>query len=168
MVAAIGAELNKVRKASPVEQAAAFNANQNELIEAAQAWGELQQWQAFTDALEGVTDAGTKTVLGWVHSLFTFSLFEKHLSWYLMHGRISGRRGQAVSAYINRLLEYLRPHTLELIGAFGFEPEHVRAPIASGAEGIRQDEAMAHYANLRASGEAPLDEKRLKKGAKKA
>jgi acyl-CoA oxidase len=166
MVAAIGAELNKVRRAAPAEQAAAFNAHQDELIEAARAWGELQQWQAFTAGLDGVTDAGTRQVLGWLHSLFTFSLFEKHLSWYLTHGRISARRGQAVTAYIYRLLERLRPHTLDLIAAFGFEPEHVRAPIASGAEGIRQDEAMAYVANLRASGEAPLDEKKLKKGAR--
>jgi acyl-CoA oxidase len=167
MVAAIGAELNKVRKASPAEQDAAFNAHQDELIEAARAWAELQQWKAFTAALEGVTDAGTRAVLGRLHSLFTFSLFEKHLGWYLAHGRISARRGQAVTAYIYRLLEHLRPHTLDLIAAFGFEPEHVRAPIASGAEAARQDEAMAHYAKLRASGEAPVDEKRLKKSAQR-
>ena len=167
MVAAIGVELNKVRKATPAEQAAAFNAHQDELIEAARAWGELQQWQAFTNALDGVTDAGTKTVLGWVHSLFTFSLFEKHLGWYLAHGRISARRGQAVTSYIYRLLERLRPHTLDLIAAFGFEPEHVRAPIASGAEGLRQDEAMAYFANLRASGKAPVDEKKATKGPKR-
>jgi acyl-CoA oxidase len=166
MVAAIGAELNRVRKAPAAEQAAAFNAHQDELIEAARAWAELQQWQAFTNALEGVTDAGTRTVLGWVHSLFTFSLFERHLGWYLAHGRISARRGQAVTTYIYRLLEHLRPHTLDLVAAFGFAPEHVRAPIASGAEGARQEEAMAYYAALRASGAAPVDERTLtSKGA---
>jgi len=49
------------------------------------------------------------------------------------------------------------------VNAFGYEPEHVRAPLASGAEQIRQDEARAYYADLRASGEAPVDEKALKK-----
>ncbi|MFC4243707.1 acyl-CoA dehydrogenase [Gryllotalpicola reticulitermitis] len=165
IVAGIGAELNKVRRATAAEQEAAFNDHQDELIDAAKAWGELQQWQAFTDALDTVTDAGTKEVLGWLHSLFTFSLFEKHLSWYLIHGRISARRGHAVTSYSYRLLERLRPHTLDLVAAFGFAPEHVRAPIASGAEGIRQAEAIAHYAALRASGEAPIDEKSLKKRA---
>jgi acyl-CoA oxidase len=29
-------------------------------------------------------------------------------------------------------------------------------------EGVRQDEARAHYAALRASGDAPVDEKTLK------
>ncbi|WP_022882124.1 acyl-CoA dehydrogenase family protein [Gryllotalpicola ginsengisoli] len=166
MVAGIAAELNKVRRAPAAEQAAAFNTQQNELIEASRAWGELQQWEAFTAALDTVTDAGTREVLGWVHSLFTFGLFEKHLSWYLIHGRITGRRGAAVTAYINRLLERLRPHTLDLIAAFGFAPEHVRAPIASGAEGARQEEARAYYAELRASGQAPVEEKALKKKAK--
>jgi acyl-CoA oxidase len=165
MVAAIGAELNKVRKASAAEQAEAFNENQDALIEAARAWGELQQWQAFTDALETVEDAGTRKILGWVHSLFTFTLFEKHAAWYLSHGRLSGRRAQAVTAYINRLLARLRPHALDLTAAFGFTDEQVRAPIASGAEAIRQDEAMAYYANQREAGLAPVDEKAAKKKA---
>jgi hypothetical protein len=35
----------------------------------------------------------------------------------------------------------------------------VRAPIASGAEQARQDEARAYYADLAASGDAPVSEK---------
>jgi acyl-CoA oxidase len=53
------------------------------------------------------------------------------------------------------------------VNAFGYEPEHVRAPIASGIEQQRQDEARAYYADLEASGNAPLSEKALKKAAKK-
>ena len=34
-----------------------------------------------------------------------------------------------------------------------------RASIATGAEKERQDEARAYYADLRASGKAPVDEK---------
>jgi acyl-CoA oxidase len=47
----------------------------------------------------------------------------------------------------------------------------VRAPIASGIEQQRQDEARAHYAALEASGKAPISERALhkqKKNAKKA
>ena len=47
--------------------------------------------------------------------------------------------------------------------AYGFAPEHVRAPIASGAELERQTEAREYYAALAASGEAPVSEKSLKK-----
>ena len=57
----------------------------------------------------------------------------------------------------------LRPHAQDLVDAFGFAPEHVRAPIASGIERQRQDEARAHYADLAARGEAPVPEKSLKK-----
>lgn len=49
------------------------------------------------------------------------------------------------------------------MNAFGYEPEHVRAPIASGLEKQRQDEARAYYADLEASGQAPIQEKALKK-----
>ena len=67
-----------------------------------------------------------------------------------------------MSRYIDRLCARLRPYALDLVGAFGYEPEHVRAPIASGAEKVRQDEARAYYAAQAASGEAPIQEKVLK------
>ena len=65
-----------------------------------------------------------------------------------------------MTRYIDRLCTRLRPHAQDLVDAFGFAPEHVRAPIASGAENERQDEARAHYADLRARGEEPTPEKR--------
>lgn len=139
-----------------------FNENQAELIEAARAHGELLQWEAFTDAIRKIDDADTRQVLTWLRDLFGLSLIEKHLAWHLIHGRLSMQRAGAVSSYIDRLCARLRPHALELVQAFGFEPEHVRAPIASGVEQQRQDEARAYYAALEASGEAPVSEKALK------
>ncbi|WP_243229178.1 acyl-CoA dehydrogenase [Microbacterium sp. CIAB417] len=139
-----------------------FNENQAELIEAARAHGELLQWEAFTDAVHGVTDQGTRQVLTWLRDLFGLHLIEKHLSWHLINGRLSTQRAAAVSSYIDRLCARLRPHALDLVDAFGYEPEHVRAPIASGAEQQRQDEARAYYAELEASGRAPISEKALK------
>ena len=139
-----------------------FNENQAELIEAARAHGELLQWEAFTDAVNGVDDDATKQVLTWLRDLFGLHLIEKHLAWYLINGRLSTQRAAAVSRYIDRLCGRLRPHALDLVNAFGWEPEHVRAPIASGAEQQRQDEARAYYAELEASGRAPVSEKALK------
>ena len=66
--------------------------------------------------------------------------------------------------YIDRLLRRLRPHAQELVDAFGYEPEHVRAPIASGAEQARQDEAADYYARQAADGSAPIPEKVAKSG----
>ncbi|KJL26682.1 acyl-CoA dehydrogenase family protein [Microbacterium azadirachtae] len=140
-----------------------FNENQAELIEAARAHGELLQWEAFTDALGRIEDEQSRTVLTWLRDLFGLQLIEKHLAWYLINGRLSTQRAASVSRYIDRLCARLRPHALDLVNAFGYEPEHVRAPLASGAEQMRQDEARAYYAALKASGEAPVDEKALKK-----
>ena len=89
-------------------------------------------------------------------------MIEKNLAWYLIHGRLSAQRAEAITAYIDdRLLPRLRPHAIALTDAFGFEPEHLRASIATGAEKVRQDEARAHYADLAAKGELPVQEKSL-------
>ena len=163
MISDIAGRLRPAAKADPAEAAAIFNANQAELIEAARAHAELLQWEAFTDGIRRASDEGTRHVLTWLRDLFGLSLIEKHLAWYLINGRLSAQRAATVSRYIDRLCLRLRPHAQDLVDAFGFEPEHVRAPIASGAEQQRQDEARAHYASLAASGQAPVSEKSLKK-----
>lgn len=166
MVGDIAGRMRAAQKADPIEAERIFNENQVDLIEAARAHGELLQWEAFTDAVHAAT-GDTATVLTWLRDLFGLSLIEKHLSWYLINGRLSTQRAASVSRYIDRLCLRLRPHAQDLVDAFGYEPEHVRAPIASGAERQRQDEARAYYADLAASGQAPLEEKALKKAAKK-
>ncbi|KZE89531.1 acyl-CoA dehydrogenase family protein [Microbacterium sp. TNHR37B] len=163
MISDIAGRLRPAAKAGPAEAAAIFNANQAELIEAARAHGELLQWEAFSDGIRRTTDDGTRRVLTWLRDLFGLSLIEKHLAWYLMNGRLSTQRAATVGRYIDRLCLRLRPHAQDLVDAFGFAPEHVRAPIASGAERERQDEARAHYAALAASGAAPVSEKAAKK-----
>ena len=166
MVADVAGRLRPAGK-DKVLGAQLFNENQAELIEAARAHGELLQWEAFTDALRRIEDPDTKKVLTWLRDLFGLQLIEKHLAWHLINGRLSTQRAAAVSRYIDRLCTRLRPHALDLVDAFGYEPEHVRAPIASGAERRRQDEAREYYAALAASGEAPVLEKTLKKNARR-
>ncbi len=159
MVAEVGGALKGANKLPQQQAAALFNSHQNELIEAAQAHAELLQWEAFTEALGKVADPGTRAVLTWLRDLFGLSLIEKNLSWYLMHGRLSMQRARTVGEYINRLLVRIRPHALDLVDAFGFGPEHLRAAIATGAEKTRQDEAREFFRRQRASGQAPVDEK---------
>ncbi|PTT68141.1 acyl-CoA dehydrogenase family protein [Arthrobacter sp. HMWF013] len=161
MVADVGSALKGANRL-PVEKGAAlFNQHQNELIDAAQAHAELLQWEAFTEALADITDPGTKTVLTWLRDLFGLSLIEKNLAWYLMNGRLSMQRARTVGDYINRLLVKIRPHALDLVEAFGYGEDHVRAEIATGAEKARQDEARAYFRAQRASGNAPVEEKVL-------
>jgi acyl-CoA oxidase len=161
MVAQVAQSLAGANRLPQAEAAARFNAHQDELIEAARAHGELLQWEAFTAALEKVQDPGTKQVLTWLRDLFGLTLIEKHLSWHLMNGRLSMQRGRTLGDYINRLLAKLRPHALDLVDAFGYTQDHIRATIASGVEATRQGEAAAYYAQLRASGAAPVSEKSL-------
>ncbi|GAB2750206.1 acyl-CoA dehydrogenase family protein [Sinomonas soli] len=163
MVAQAAQALAGATKLPQAEAAARFNAHQNELIEAARAHGELLQWEAFTEALEKVEDPGTQQILTWLRDLFGLTLIEAHLEWYLMNGRLSMQRGRTVGEYINRLLARLRPHALDLVEAFGYTQDHLRATVASGIEARRQEEAAAYYAAQRASGEAPAKEKDLKK-----
>jgi acyl-CoA oxidase len=163
MVADVAAALRPASKLSPAEAAALFNAHQAELIEAARAHGELLQWEAFTDGVNSIDDEGTRRVLTWLRDLFGLHLIEQHLAWYLISGRLSTQRAASVSRYIDRLVARLRPHAQDLVDAYGFAPQHVRAPIASGAERARQEEAAAYYAALAASGDAPVSEKSLKK-----
>ncbi|TFD49792.1 acyl-CoA dehydrogenase [Cryobacterium sp. Hh11] len=163
MIAEVAGKLRGATKLPKKQAADLFNAHQNELIEAARAHGELLQWESFTRALEHTDDAGTKQVLTWLRDLFGLGLIEKNLAWYLIHGRLSAQRAQAVTAYIDRLIARIRPHAQDLVDAFGYSPDHLRATIASGAERERQNEARDYYAAQRASGTAPTPEKPVKK-----
>ncbi|MCR6648607.1 MAG: acyl-CoA dehydrogenase family protein [Cellulomonas sp.] len=162
MVAELAAALRPASKLPPAEAAALVNAHQHELIEAAQAHAERVQWEAFTRGVQAATDPGTKQVLTWLRDLFGLTLVERHLAWYLVNGRLSAGRARTVSSYIDRLLVRLRPHAQDLVDAFGFGPEHLRAPIASGAEAERQQEARAYYRAERAAGRLPVPEKHLR------
>ncbi|WP_248123334.1 acyl-CoA dehydrogenase [Micrococcus lacusdianchii] len=167
-VADIAGTLADARSRSRAEQAAAFNTRQHELIEVARMHAELLQWEAFTRAVEALEDEQTRTVLTWLRDLFALRLIEDDLGWFVAHGRVSSQRGRALRGYVNRLAERLRPFALELTRAYGLKPEHLRMEIATDAERMRQDEAAAHYEALRASGEAPVDEKVLRDREKAA
>ena len=156
------------RRARAIANENAFNAQQHKLIEAARAHGELLQWEAFTDALEKITDSGSKQVLTWVRDLFGLGLIERHASWYLIAGRISPHRAESVTAYIDRLISRLRPHLLDLVEPFGLTPELLRAEIATGIEAERQQEAHAYVEERRAAGTWPVHEKELRKQQQEA
>lgn len=168
MIEELAQRLRPASKMSKQDAADLFNSVQNELIEAAHSHAELLAWEAFTRAVERIDDPGTRQVMDWLHDVYGLGLVEKHLAWYLINGRLSPQRAQAITAYIDRLLNRLRPHVQDLVDAFGFEPEHIRAPIASGIEAERQEEARAYYRELWASGAAPTDEKALRAAREKS
>ena len=172
MIAEVAGALRSATKDLPkperaARSAAAFNAQQAKLIEAARAHGELLEWEAFTEALAGF-EGDTLTVMTWLRDLFGLGLIEKHASWYLVHGRLSGARVEAVTAYIDRLLGRIREQALDLVAAFGLTPELLRAEIATGIEAERQAEAQAYVDARVAEGTWPVHEKDLRKAAKAA
>ena len=163
MVAATAAGMRPALKADPVLAQEIFDDNQVNLIASAAAWAELVRWDAFTKALAKVSDPGTRKVLTLLRDIYGLTTIERHLDWHLANGRISAGRAKAVAATIDRLLKALRPNVLDVIDAWGYTQEHLRAPIADGSERARQDEAQAYYRKLRASGAAPVSEKELRK-----
>ncbi len=161
MVEDAAAALRPARKADPETAADLFNAHQVELIELAKAHADLLRWEAFTHVLGSVSDAGTREVLVTVRDLFGLSLVERNLAWYLLNGRLSVQRARLVTSYLDRLVARLRPHAQDLVDAFGYGPEHLRADIASGAERQRQEEARAYYESLRRGGKGPVSERSI-------
>ncbi|QCY47120.1 MULTISPECIES: acyl-CoA dehydrogenase [Glutamicibacter] len=162
MVAEVAGNLRSAGK-DKARTAAKFNENQDLLIQAARAHAELLRWEAFTRALEQTKDENTREVLTWLRDVFALTVIEDDLGWYLAHGRLSMQRARTLPEYINRLLARLRPHAQDLVDAFGYTQEHLRAEIASGVEAERQDEARDYFRKLRASNDAPVSEKSLKK-----
>lgn len=135
----------------------AFNHHQDLIVEAARAYAELQQWDAFTKHLKTVSDPGTRKVLTWLRDLFGLWLIEKNAGWYLAEGRLSNQRALAGRAYMYRLMARLRPHAQDLVDAFGLGEAQLRAPIATGLEGEMQAEVHAHVDGLAAEGVDPKD-----------
>src|SRR5690606_11375846 len=166
MVAELADALKSAAKAPREVAAEKFNDHQHELIETARAYAELVQWEAFTAALATMPDQGTREVMTRVRDLFGLTLLERKLAWYLINGRISAGRARTVSSYIDRLVARLRPHAQDLVDAWGYGPEHLRATIATGIEAERQEEAREYYRRLRASGDEPRSEKSLRKASK--
>ena len=166
--AKVAQALMPAAKKSQAEQAAVFNRNQTELIDAARNHGELLQWEAFTRALEKITDEHTLQVMTWLRDLFVLRVIEDDLGWFVENGRVSTQRARTLRQYINRLAYRLRPHAQDLVDAFGYEPEHIRMDIATQDEAQRQNEAAEYYRQLRASQDAPVDEKVLHARKKKA
>lgn len=149
MVAEVADHLKPSSKLPPEEAAALMNKHQSALIDAAWAHAELVVWEAFTQAVDRMEEGSTKQVLRWLRDLHGFTLIEKHRDWYLMKGRLSAHRAEAITDYINhRLLPRLRPHALDLVESFGLAEGHIRAPIATGEEHERQEQARAYEKGL--------------------
>ncbi|MCQ9366772.1 acyl-CoA dehydrogenase family protein [Brevibacterium sp. 91QC2O2] len=166
MVAQLAGDLRPAAKASPEAAAELFNRHQHELIEAARAYVEMLKWEAIDAQYKQIDRAAHPAeakLVKRLRDLFGLSLIEQHIGWHLMYGRLPMARARQVGPAIDRLCGLLADNALDVVEAFGFGPEHRRAPIADGAEAARQDEARAHYRAGRATSTWPADEKAIYK-----
>jgi acyl-CoA oxidase len=132
MIAKLANNLKHSGPKNAQKQAELFNRYQNDLILAAKAHGELILWEAFTSALKTIEDEDSKQILTWLRDLYGFSVLEENLSWYLINGRLSSSRAEAITEYIDtRLLPRLRPHAESLVDAFLLTPGLVRTTLAA-------------------------------------
>lgn len=140
MVANLSNKLKHSGPKDPVLEAELFNRNQNDLILAAKAHGELILWEAFTSALKRIKDPQTLQIMTWLRDLYGFGVLEDNLAWYLINGRLSSSRAQAITEYIDsRLLPRLRPHATALVDAFELTPGLVRTDLAKQEATRRKD-----------------------------
>lgn len=160
-------DLRQAQNMNKADAAELFNSHQVDLIDAARAHIDLLLLSAYNEALEEIQDEQTRAVVRRLRDLYALTTIQDQLAWYLMHGLLSHGRARTLGDYINRLLAKVRPHALPLIEAFGYTQEHWRAPISSGDEERRQNEAKEYYRRRRASQDAPVDEKVLKAREKK-
>jgi acyl-CoA oxidase len=133
---------------SPDRQFAIFNNAQDHLLRAALSHLDGLVLDAFVRGIDAAVDPSARALLSKVCDLFALSLIEEDKGWFLEHGRMSASRAKTVTAEVNRLCRELRPHARALVDAFGIPEEWIGAPIATGAEDRRQDEARAHAASL--------------------
>ncbi len=167
MVAEIAGRLKGVGRLAPAEAAALFNANQNELIDAAMAHAELLEWEAFTDAVESIADPGTKRVLTWLRDSSGSRSSRSTSPGTSSTGAsrpTAPRRSPTTSTTV--CCRGCAPTRSTSSRPFGLTPELVRAPIASGAEKQRQDEARGYYVARRAAGDEPVEEAVVAKSAR--
>ena len=133
---------------SAERQFAIFNNAQDHLLRAARSHLDGLVLDAFVRGIDATVDPSAQAMLGRVCDLYALSLIEEDKGWFLEHGRISAARAKTVTAEVNRLCQELRPHARALVDAFGIPESWIGAPIATGAEQRRQDEARAHAASL--------------------
>ena len=169
MVASVAQKLRGAQGKDKATGARLFNETQNELVEAAIAYIELLKWEGLNEEMHRIEDEGSHPeeakVLRRIRDLFGLTLLERHMGWHLMHGRLPMARARRIGPTIDALCAKLAQNSLDLVEAFGYGPDHRRAPIADGAEAQRQDEARAYYRAARARSDWPADEKELRRRA---
>jgi acyl-CoA oxidase len=111
-----------------------FNHAQDHLLLAARAHVDARILEAFTNAVDNVTDPAVKSVLSCLCDLYALATIERERAWFLEHNRLTPTRSKAVTAAVNELCMRLRPYAGLLVDAFAIPEELIVAPIAERKE----------------------------------
>jgi acyl-CoA oxidase len=111
-----------------------FNHAQDHLLLAARAHVDARILEAFTNAVDNVTDPAVKSVLSCLCDLYALATIERERAWFLEHNRLTPTRSKAVTAAVNELCTQLRPYAGLLVDAFAIPEELIVAPIAERKE----------------------------------
>jgi acyl-CoA oxidase len=111
-----------------------FNHAQDHLLLAARAHVDARILEAFTNAVDNVTDPAVKSVLSCLCDLYALATIERERAWFLEHNRLTPTRSKAVTAAVNELCMQLRPYAGLLVDAFAIPEELIVAPIAERKE----------------------------------
>ena len=107
----------------------AFLDCQDHVVAAAETHMERAVVESFARGVERVRDDEIREVLERLLELHALAEVEDDRGWFQEHGRLSGERSKAVVRGVNQLVTEIRPHALDLVGAFAI-PDEVLAPIA--------------------------------------
>ena len=120
-----------------------FNNAQDHLLRAARSHLDGLVLDAFNRACEAQPDPAARSVMRQVCDLYALTVDRVRQGLVPRARPDSASRSKAVTAEVNRLCLGLRPHARALIDAFGIPESWIGAPIATGDEARRQDEAIA-------------------------
>jgi acyl-CoA oxidase len=106
-----------------------FNDAQDHLLGVARAHVDRIVFDAFADTVDGVEDAGTRTLLTQVLSLYALSTIEGDRAFFIEHSYLTPRRAKAVRQAVNALCGQLRPHARTLVDGFGIPEPWLDCPL---------------------------------------
>ncbi|MBB6119255.1 acyl-CoA dehydrogenase [Nocardiopsis algeriensis] len=120
----------------------AFNRAQDHVLKAGRVHVDRVVLEAFVAGIDRCGDKATAKLLNRLCDLYVLSLVEEDRAWFLEHERLSTSRAKAVTRAVDDLCRGLRPYAVQLADAFGLRDEWLAAPIALGAEHVRQGDPV--------------------------
>lgn len=127
-----GETFRRMTRPKAMDAYSAFSQLQPELLELAEAYAERQVLESFLQGIAAISDQTLQRPLRKLGDLFALYHLEKHKSWFLENGFMSGKKSKAITKHVTRLCAETRRDAVGLVDAFGIPDQCLSAPIALG------------------------------------